>query len=418
VKFDRLSRHGFALVLIGTTISAALGFSSNVFLARSISIDNFGQVAFFYTCIVTVFSLWEMGFGTHYVVKVNESSEHYPGTRNREMNWLYRQVRIRYGLPFGAVATAIVVYIYGLSVLDYFGIFIGAFCLIHHKFLLSVCQAKANWISFSFFQCIPMLCRILAYIITIFGVTVFYQSVDMLISTKLALCSSLMITVILTEYLTPSHYLLVEKFSSSMREFLLKGLFTQTLINTVIVLFSRMDIFLLMYFVDAKGVALYFAANSVAMAFPLVTRSLMNYYMQKISSSSNFYTTNLLRKQLNFLPGTIILACVLYFSSSQIMTLIFGLNYSGGGLVLGILSIGYLGGIVFTPFEAFFYSRNAQVVLKIKVASVVVMLTSSLLLVESHGAVGIALGLMLAKLVGWLIVTIYYLRENVNESLI
>jgi O-antigen/teichoic acid export membrane protein len=416
VRFDGVRRHGFALVLLGTALSAALGFSSNVLLARSISIDNFGQLAFFYTCIITVFSLCEMGFGVHYVVKVNESSEFYPGTRNKEMNWLYRQVRIRYGLPLGAVTTAVLVYIYDLSALDYFGICIGAFCLIHHKFLLSVCQAKANWISFSFFQCIPMLCRILAYIITIFAITVFYQPEDMLLSTKVALCSSLLIAVILIEYLTPPDYLMVEKFDSTMREFLFNGLFTQALINTAIVLFSRIDIFLLMYFVDAKGVALYFAANSVAMVFPLVTRSLMNYYMQKISSSSNLEASNLLIKQLYFLPGIIIVSCVVYFSSSQIMTLIFGLNYSDGGLVLGILGIGYLGGIFFTPFEAFFYSRNAMVVLKVKVTSVVVMVTSSLLLVESHGAVGIAFGLMLAKLVGWIIITIYYSRENSNED--
>ena len=297
-----------------------------------------------------------------------------------------------------------------------FGILIGALCLIHHKFLLSVCQSKENWMRFSLFQAVPMLCRILAYIITIFGIAMFYQSLDMLISTKIALCSSLMISIFLVECWTPANYLLVEKINSSMREFLLSGFFTQALINAAIVLLSRIDIFLLMYFVDSKGVALYFAANSVAMAIPLVTRSLMNYYMQKISSASNLEASTLLRKQLYLLPVTIIVGGVLYLSSSDIMTLVFGLNYSTGGLVLSILAIGYLGGIVFTPFEAFFYSRNALVVLKVKIASVLVMVTSSLLLVESYGPVGIAIGLMSAKLVGWLIITFYYSRENPNEK--
>lgn len=418
MKFSSLQKHEFVIVLFGTSLSAVLGFLSNVILTRSIPIDTFGQLAFFYTCIVTVFSIWEMGFGTHYVVKVNELCDEYPETKNKEMNWLYRQVIVCFGLPLGGAITALVVYFYDLSVLDYFGILIGALCLIHHKFLLSVCQSKANWMSFSFFQSIPMICRILAYTITIFSVTVWYQSADILIFTKIALCFSLIITVVLTKYWTPLDYLLVKEFSSSMRKFLLNGLFIQALINTAIVLFSRIDIFLLMYFVDAKGVGLYFAANSVAMAFPLLTRSLMNYYLQKISVSSNLMAYNLLRNQLYFLPVIIVVTCALYFSSNQIMTFIFGINYSSGGLILSILAIGYLGGIVFTPFEAFFYSRNPAVVLKIKIASLLVMVASSLLLVGNHGVVGIAVGLMLAKVVGWLIITIYYSKESINENLI
>jgi O-antigen/teichoic acid export membrane protein len=260
-----------------------------------------------------------------------------------------------------------------------------------------------------------MICRILAYTVTIFSVTLWYQSADILIFTKIALCFSLIITVVLTQYWTPLDYLLFKEFSSSMRKFLLNGLFIQALINTSIVLFSRIDIFLLMYFVDAKGVGLYFAANSVAMAFPLLTRSLMNYYLQKISVSSNLMAYNLLRKQLYFLPVIIVVACALYFSSNQIMTFIFGINYSNGGLILSILAIGYLGGIVFTPFEAFFYNRNPAVILKVKIASVLVMVASSLLLVGNYGVVGIAFGLMLAKVAGWLIVTIYYSRESINE---
>jgi O-antigen/teichoic acid export membrane protein len=416
LKVSDLRSDGFVIVLFGTSLSALLGFLSNVLLARSIPIDTFGQLAFFYTCIVAVFSFCEMGFGTHYVVKVNQLSENWPGTRHKEMNWLYRHMIMVYGFPLGGVITGIAAYVYELSVLDYFGILIGALCLIHHKFLLSVCQSKENWMRFSLFQAIPILCRILAYIITIFGIAIFYQSLDMLISTKIALCSSLIVSIFLVTYWTPPNYLLVKIFNSSMRAFLLRGFFTQALINTAIVLLSRIDIFLLMYFVDSKGVALYFAANSVAMAIPLVTRSLMNYYMQKISSASDIEASSLLRNQFYLLPATIIVGGVLYLSSSNIMTLFFGLSYTDGGLVLGILSLGYLGGIVFTPLEAFFYSRNSSVVLQVKVASVLVMVTSSLLLVETYGPVGIAIGLLLAKLVGWLIVTFYYSKENPNEK--
>lgn len=398
-------------MFVGTSLGAAIGFISNVFLARSISIDNFGQLAFFYTCIVTVFSIWEMGFGAHYVVKVNQSSELYTEDRTKEMNSLYHRVKIRYGLPIGLILTTLPVYIYDLSVLDYFGIFIGALCLIHHKFLLSVCQAKEDWVRFGFFQCVPMLYRILAYALIIIGVNFFNLSVDMLISIKIGLFCSLMLSVISTENLTPKYYLLTAKSSASMQKFLFDGAITQALINTAIVLFSRIDIFLLMYFIDSEDVALYFAANSLAMVFPLITRSLMSFYLQKISSSSNREASNLLGKQLNYLPIIIFTASVLYFSGDYIMALIFGQSYGSGGNILTILSFGYLGGIIFTPFEAYFYSRNASVVLKIKITSVVVMVAFSLALVGAYGAVGIALGLMLAKLIGWLMVTFYYLRE-------
>jgi O-antigen/teichoic acid export membrane protein len=418
LKVDKILRNGFLVVLIGTSLSAALGFISNVFLARTISIDNFGQLAFFYTCIVTVFSLWEMGFGAHYVVKINQSSELYTEDRTKEMNSLYHRVKIRYGLPMGLILTALPVYIYDLSVLDYFGIFIGALCLTQHKFLLSVCQAKADWTRFSFFQSVPMLYRILAYVLIIIGVNFFNLPADILISIKIGLCCSLVLSVISTEKLTPKYYLLTAKSSKSMQKFLFDGAVIQAFINTAIVLFSRMDIFLLMYFINSKDVALYFAANTLAMVFPLITRSLMSFYLQKISSSSNREASNLLGKQLNYLPVVIVISIVLYFSGDYIMDLIYGQNYGSGGNILAILAFGYLGGIIFTPFEAYFYSRDASVVLKIKIMSVVVMVAFSLALVEFYGAVGIAFALMFAKLFGWLMVTFFYSKEKLNENLI
>lgn len=418
VLIERALRNHLLVVFFGTSVAAGLGFISNVFMARSISIENFGSLAFFYTCIVSVFSISEIGFGAHYVVKANESrNPHYQGSIN-ELNSLYRLVMRKLSFPLGLVATASTSYVYDLSAIDAIGIFVGAFCLIQHKYLLSVNQAHADWTRFSIFQSAPMVFRLIVYFFIIFGASVVFQPFEMLDSTKYGLCVSLVISVLIVNLLTPGSYLARCHSGQKIRKYLLDGLPTQALINTAIVLFSRIDVFLLMYFVDSMGVAIYFAANSVAMIFPIITRSLMNYYMQKIAVSSNTQASSILRHQLKSVPVVIMMAVLLVFYGSDILAYFFGVQYSEGGNVLAVLSVGYLGGIIFTPFEAYFYSRDAPVVLKIKFMSIVTMVGLSLLLVETYGAVGIATALTIAKLTGWLMVTFFYSKVSSNEKTI
>ncbi len=409
---QRALRNHLLVVFFGTSAAAGLGFISNVFMAHSISIENFGSLAFFYTCIVSVFSISEIGFGAHYVVKANESRNPHYQRNVKELNSLYRLVMRNLSLPLALVATASTSYVYDLSTLDAIGIFVGAFCLIQHKYLLSVNQAHADWTRYSIFQSVPMIFRLLVYFIIIFGASVIFQPFAMLDSTKYGLCVSLVISVLIVKMLTPGSYLARCHSSQKIRQHLFDGLPTQALINTAIVLFSRIDVFLLMYFVDSMGVAIYFAANSIAMIFPIITRSLMNYYMQKIAVSSNTQASSIFRHQLKSVPVIIMVAVLLVFYGSDILAYFFGEKYSEGGNVLAVLSVGYLGGIIFTPFEAYFYSRDASVVLKIKCISIVIMVGLSLLLVETYGAIGIATALTIAKVAGWLMVTLFYSKVN------
>ena len=416
MQHDFSQKNALTIIFVGTALSAVLGLLSNIFLARSIPIETFGNIVFFYTSIVTVFSLMEMGFGTHYVVKVNESSKFFPKPRNKEVNWLYRQIRIRFGFPLGVLLTALLAYIYNLTILDYFGVIVGAFCLIHHKFLLSVLQVNENWFSFSFSQCIPVICRFIAYVIVIYGLAFYIDNSSVLIIIKIALCLSLVAASILVEYLTPSNYLSIKKYNSTMSSFLYKGFFIQVLINSTIVLFTRIDIFLLMYFVEPEVVAIYFAANNISMFFPIATRSLMNYYLQKVAVVSNLEAERLLGKQLYLIPVGIIVASTLFIFGTEIMTIFFGNNYSNGGIILGILGVGYITGIIFTPFETYFYNRNAIVVLNVKIASFFIMVIFSLLLIDSYGSVGIALSVTIAKLAGWLVLVLSYFKFKKNEE--
>ena len=402
-------------MLMGTALAAGLGFFSNVILGRVLPIEIFGEVAFFYTCITLIFTVAEMGFGTQYVVKTNNCKSENFNTIAYQMNSHFSNRRPLVLLVVCAF-TIPASLVYGLTLTSVIGIVIGSYFLVVHKYLMSVCQSRADWKNFNLVQMSPQLLRIVGYLLV--GLFVFSNPNNkyLLEISEFALIASIVLAVSLSQAWMSKEYLKQGDFKATTDTNLMSGIRTQASINCVIILLTKVDIFLVMYFFDSSAVGLYFAANSVAMIFPLITRSLTSVYLQRLSSLTKADSLNLLREQWRLLPAVLFFVLLLWIFSEPIMLFTYGSEFSEAGALLLILSLGYLGGIIFVPFESYFYGRFPKNVLISKVLSLITMLALVSFLIKEYGLLGIAISLLLSKFLGWVVITYFYKKaSNVNE---
>jgi O-antigen/teichoic acid export membrane protein len=94
-----------------------------------------------------------------------------------------------------------------------------------------------------------------------------------------------------------------------------------------------------------------------------------------------------------------LLTLVLMLWGERFVTLLYGSRYAGNGLIVGVLALNLLAGVLGFPFSrALLATERARADFLLNLVALFIMLTLGLRLVQTHGALGAAIGLVGANL--------------------
>jgi PST family polysaccharide transporter len=168
----------------------------------------------------------------------------------------------------------------------------------------------------------------------------------------------------------------------------------------------RTDNILIQYVLDIKQVAIYSAANSLAFAFPLITSSIMKVLMREISKNSELYLKKLLFYQKKYFGLAILAIAFVWIVSPYLIPFMFGEKYIPSILIFQILSIVYIGGIFFTPLESYYYTEDANIILKLRIIQLLLTVVLGVLFMRLISLPGLVIAVVVTRIVAWIYLSV------------
>lgn len=171
-------------------------------------------------------------------------------------------------------------------------------------------------------------------------------------------------------------------------------------INVVITLAMRADLMIAGMLLSANEIASYAVSIQLAFVFPLITNTLLSYYLKESHYDEVVLpgVKTLFIKLIKFL-GIIIPIAYLFFLFFEIV--LFDNKFGSIAIIASVLSVAYCGGVIFTPFEAILYKKNAKAILQLKVCQMLIIIILSGILGGVLSTMGIALAVVISRFYGW-----------------
>lgn len=185
-----------------------------------------------------------------------------------------------------------------------------------------------------------------------------------------------------------------------------------TLATLCTMLLMRIDVFMLQGFSTPSEVGIYSSASQLAMLFPLVTGALSISLLPKISSyKEKKEHINFIVKILKLSPLVLIIFIPLYFFSSPLIQILFGMKYLPGVPVFKILLVSFGIGLILNPIALIFYSINKPDVLSyMNVVQLIIALGLNLHFIKSFGALGAAYTSLLIRVFAVIYISIWLFK--------
>lgn len=185
------------------------------------------------------------------------------------------------------------------------------------------------------------------------------------------------------------------------------------LTNLIFAVYSRLDMFLLTYFVDGKLVGIYSAAFSIVAIFDLLYVSLLTIFFpiaSQITQPQAF--KDYLRKSIRISILLSLIISPIILLAEPIIVFTYSAEYIDSVPVLRILLIGVVFTLLFNPFMLVLYARNNPRILTfIYMTLLSIHFISSIIWIPRFGVIGAATVVSITRLLGALLIAYFAVKE-------
>lgn len=404
-------------VLFSNIAGAGLGFLLNISLARILNVESYGEISLIFSIVIVLYTLLDFGFNTTQVIFYNNNKNNYDSAvllgviKSFYFKWFICITFV------SLIAISLLSIKYEFSFMESLCIFSSFMFYSLYRFDVSTFQALGNW---NKYNVLNVLNNVIKFSAIMLCVGISFVFVDAESFYPAILLGYFVYSILL--YSCSYQYQNEKKVSNNKLDVDHKELsksFYKTLrplgaSSAIVVVIMRIDVFIIEYFMTLRDLAIYFAANSLAMIFPVVTGSLMSFFIQKAAQSDKTYLITLVKQQLKvakFLP-------VVFLFFSLLSPLVFGIlypeDYQSGATIFTILLFSHIGGMAFSPIESYFYANRSPVILKLKVFQLITAVSMQLLLINPLGLNGVALAILISRVIGWSYVALLSYKELKN----
>jgi O-antigen/teichoic acid export membrane protein len=395
-------------------MAAGLGFLVNVFLARELDLANYGKISLVFSFVIMMSTISDFGFGNSVVIFYNKFVTK---TRGYPLNLVNSVYSIFLSCLLCCCTISLLIF-YNIKWLSYeqcLVILSSSLFFTISRYICSVNQALGNWYGFNTLNIANNIFKLLCVLFGFFVLSRIFSSNSKYSGVLFGYSIYPILLFLFSLYLTRNN---LGKFSFEDKRFLKKLLnvvFPIGITNVIIIISMRFDVLVVDKFLGSEALGIYSAANSLALAFPLVTKSIMNVLLKESSSQNIGFLEKILERQKKYIKHLMLVLCLSILFAGYVIDIVFGSRFSESVGIFRLLIIGYIGGIFFVPLESYFYSHKPKFILIIKFVSMLNMVILSLCLVSSFKLYGVAISSIITRIIGWSII-LYSASNKVKES--
>ncbi len=305
-----------------------------------------------------------------------------------------------YVLPIFGVILALLHYYYTLNLAEIAFLVASTSLPAFYRFFTTYYQALGKWAKYNLLN---VLYNLLKGLVLLFGGGMLIMVLNFEASYNLYLLLFILYAfVLLFVGVVASYKLIGTKYTRDFESLgFYKIVWPLGLSNVIIAFAMRADNILIEYTLGLKAVAVYSAANSLALVFPLVTGSIMRVFMKEVSKNSDYYLGKILDFQKRYFFPLILFVVLTVYLSPFIIDILYGGKYDASVQVFQILIIAYIGGIFFTPIESYFYNEDSKLILYVKAIQLVTFILFSIILMKFFSLYGIAFAVLITRIGAW-----------------
>jgi O-antigen/teichoic acid export membrane protein len=394
-------------------MAAGLGFVLNLVLARLLEVDEYGRIFLIFSLVTVLYTIFDFGFNSAQVIFYNRTKEEY----GEDVAFGYIANTYKYWFLISNLISLFAMFFlvrkYSMSGLESICLYSSFSLFTLFRYYISSLQALGYWSAYNKLNILNSIVKSTLVLSFIFTLPAFISSFNMYESALVGFFLYPIFLLLFVCFLYPKI-----KKGNSPKE--LTNAFHHSYFRTLLpigivaflsIVIMRVDLLIIEHFLGFESLGIYAASSSLALAFPLITASIMNVFLKKMSESGVEYLAVIFDKQKRLIFILPIIALSVYLLSPYIFNLLYGERYSGGGDVFALLVVSYLGGIYFTPFESYFYAHKPYLILYIRFFQLLAMVLVQVLLIRYLGLIGIAIGIFVSRLISWLAITVLTSKE-------
>jgi len=402
-------------VIFSNFLGAGFGFLLNVFLARTLSLKDYGKINLLFSLILILFTIFEFGISNTLVIFINKFKKKF-GVKNivKNINSLFF-IYLLFTFVVAGIILNLIRNFFSLSELESYIVFFSSIVLLIYRYLNSFHQAFGEWRLYNFLNIANNLFKFLCITLSILIFPIF-TNINTYNLTLVGLSIAYFLLIILSIILSSKYIKILDfnvlKINNDIIKDFLKILLPIGLSNIFIIITMRLDNLIIEHFLGPKKLGIYSAANTLALVFPLITVSIMNVFLQKTASKKKKFIESILNNQKKYIPYLLIILILFIFLSKELIILLFGEKYIESASIFRILLIAYIGGIFFTPLESYYYTHYPNLILKLRFFQMIIVVIGMLIVINTFALIGVAIVIVMSRILGWGIVLYLSLKER------
>lgn len=387
-------------VIGSNAIAAGLGFTVNVLLARSLSIGEYGSISYVLSVVIILYTLTSLGLTNTTVITSNESlatQEIAIGRINELFKYYLILLIICFFIPVATIA------VIKSADFTFITMLVGSILFNVYRYNTTINQAAGKWNIYNSLNIANNGTKIVIIGVALFVAKKFLNSENVLIVLNSALIIYYTVVVIISLRYTRHIARIREKLDLAFTRKFLSVLVPLGITDAFIILHLRYPILFIESTMTQHELGIFNAASSLAIAFPIITSSMMNVLIRESAKKDDTHLLAIYSTQKRIIKYLIPLIVLMILSSDILITSVFGKSYQESTPIFQILIVGFIGGIFFVPLESYFYSRNPKFIVGLKFLSLVTIIIFSLILVDIYGLVGVAYSSLLSRVTTWIV---------------
>lgn len=409
-------------VYSGSFLNAAALFLSNIFIARSLSIEAMGGFTIALLTLGAVTEMSDIGLNAG-LTRFVPAFEKEPSSG--KLQWLFCTVK-RFRVIFSVVITmlglifspAIATYVYGRpEVTDMLRLsFFGVGGVIILGFVITYFQASQRFILSSSFNAIKGISR-LAFVSIFFFFGTPSLSIFLIGFITLPWILAFIAYKFIPISLRQGNIALPPEEQKQLRAQLFRFSSFMTLWSVIAIIASRVDQVMISRLMTLRDVALYGVAMQCTLVFSLLSQAIATVLAPRMN---RFETTDMLRSSLRktlsiLVPILFFLACVLY-PTKWLVPVFFGEEYRSAMGIYVWLMYSVLLGMVGIPFSIILsYFHKTNIIAYGALIQLVLTIVCNTFLISTYGLIGAGITFALVVLFSQLytiICAMYYLKKK------
>lgn len=404
-------RKAIISVIISNFLGSGIGFLLNIFIARILTVEQYGRINLVFSFIIILFSLFEFNFGNTLII-FYKKFEKLHGENSKDLIFYVNGLFMKF-LPFSLILIVfslfILKYFYQLTLVELLIILMNFYLFLTYRYITAIHQAVGNWKMFNFLNLLNNIVKSIVIVLCFLLLTVVVDTYNaILIGNGIFPFIVLLISIYYSKDLLKT----VELKSSARYAKIFKNIIIPLGISNIFIIIAmRVDNLVIEKTLGAQALGIYAAANVLALMFPLITSALRNVFLQNGSDKNSNFLRQIINQQKKY--GYYVLG-ILVFSiiiSKPMFSVLYGQRYDESVLIFRVLLVAYIGGIFFTPLESYFYSHSPSKIRNLKFIQMLITVVFVVVLIKYFALIGVAYAIVLSRIYGWLYLGWYSFKE-------